>query len=406
MEPSRSAPEHAAVVLMAKPPIPGRVKTRLAATLGEASATEAHRLMLICALERLKAHCPGKHVLALDGYDPDSPPVSGESVEQAALRSTVEEAQEMGWEILGQSEGDLGQRLTAAWEQAGSGPIAFFGIDSPDVPAEALERLWEFLDHADVAVGPAEDGGFWTLVARSIPEGLWEGIEWGRDRVLGRLWDNLEGLGISRDRFPVWPDVDDEQGLTDLLRRLEGEPEGALARLREQLEKLMIIQTPVQDQALAVQHAGRDEPDYSSCRVLVVDDNQQNLELLEAYLEPLGCRVDAVQDGVTAIGMLDGRDRHELPDLVLLDVMMPKMSGFEVCRKIKDDPRTRAIPVMMVTALHEVGDVERAVECGTDDFLSKPVNRVELLTRAKNLLKVRHLKKELEQAEARLGRGD
>ena len=88
---------------------------------------------------------------------------------------------------------------------------------------------------------------------------------------------------------------------------------------------------------------------------------------------------------------------REKPDLILLDVMMPKMSGFEVCRKLKADPATRDIVVIMVTALHEVGDHERAVESGTDDFLTKPVNKLELLTRVRSLLKMALLKKKLSE---------
>jgi two-component system cell cycle response regulator len=78
--------------------------------------------------------------------------------------------------------------------------------------------------------------------------------------------------------------------------------------------------------------------------------------------------------------------------------MMPQMSGFQVCRRIKSDPKTRDIQVLMVTALNELGDIEQANECGTDDFVSKPVNKIELLTRVKSLLRVRHLKSELERA--------
>jgi len=86
------------------------------------------------------------------------------------------------------------------------------------------------------------------------------------------------------------------------------------------------------------------------------------------------------------------------PDLILLDIMMPHMSGFQVCRKLKGDPKTKDIQVLMVTALNELGDIEQASECGTDDFVSKPVNKFELLTRVKSLLRVRHLKGELERA--------
>ncbi len=127
--------------------------------------------------------------------------------------------------------------------------------------------------------------------------------------------------------------------------------------------------------------------------VLVVDDNAQNLELLQAYLEDLGCPVRTARDGIEALEAIEA----EQPDIVLLDVMMPRMSGFQACQKIKANPRTRDIPVIMVTALNEVGDAERAVECGADDFLTKPVNRVELLTRIRASARVRQLTRERER---------
>jgi two-component system, OmpR family, alkaline phosphatase synthesis response regulator PhoP len=85
------------------------------------------------------------------------------------------------------------------------------------------------------------------------------------------------------------------------------------------------------------------------------------------------------------------------PDLILLDVMMPKLSGFEVCKKLKSDPATRGIMILMVTALNELGDIERAVDAGTDDFLSKPVNKLELLKRVDNMLRLRHVTDEVER---------
>lgn len=126
--------------------------------------------------------------------------------------------------------------------------------------------------------------------------------------------------------------------------------------------------------------------------MLVVDDNEQNLELLQAYLDDLGCRIRTARDGLEAMAEVDAA----VPDLVLLDVMMPRMSGFQVCERIKASPRTRDVPVIMVTALNEVGDVERAVEAGADDFLTKPVNRLELVTRVRSLLRVRRLKHQLD----------
>lgn len=128
--------------------------------------------------------------------------------------------------------------------------------------------------------------------------------------------------------------------------------------------------------------------------VLIVDDNVQNVELLQAFLETLPVKLITAYDGVEA---LEKVAQHN-PDLILLDIMMPRMSGFQVCRKIKSDPATKDIQILMVTALNELGDIEQASECGTDDFVSKPVNKFELMTRVKSLLRVRHLKSELERA--------
>ena len=128
--------------------------------------------------------------------------------------------------------------------------------------------------------------------------------------------------------------------------------------------------------------------------VLIVDDNPQNVELLQAFLESLPVRLVTAVDGLDALRKVEEHN----PDLILLDVMMPQMSGFQVCRRLKGDPKTRDIQILMVTALNELGDIEQANECGTDDFVSKPVNKIELLTRVKSLLRVRHLKSELERA--------
>ena len=140
------------------------------------------------------------------------------------------------------------------------------------------------------------------------------------------------------------------------------------------------------------------ESDPSKSTILVVDDNSQNLELLQAYLEELKCKVISAINGVKALECVT----KDNPDLILLDIMMPRMSGFEVCRRLKADPGTADIPVVMVTALNELGDIERAVAAGTDDFLSKPINKLEMLTRVKSLLRVRHLKGELERTLAYL----
>lgn len=128
-------------------------------------------------------------------------------------------------------------------------------------------------------------------------------------------------------------------------------------------------------------------------RILIADDNPTNVELLEAYLADMPCEIAVAVDGLDTIEKVASFQ----PDLILLDVMMPKLSGFEVCKKIKENPQTRRIMVLMVTALNEPGDVERAVAAGCDDFLSKPIHKVELLKRVENMLKLRHISDELER---------
>lgn len=121
--------------------------------------------------------------------------------------------------------------------------------------------------------------------------------------------------------------------------------------------------------------------------VLVVDDNEQNLELLVIYMEDLvEARVITATNGVEAMAKV----AEESPDLILLDIMMPKMSGFEVCKRLKGDPKTRDIIVIMVTALNETADIERAAECGTDDYISKPIDRKVLVNLVRNLLTTRN----------------
>jgi len=128
-------------------------------------------------------------------------------------------------------------------------------------------------------------------------------------------------------------------------------------------------------------------------RILIADDNGPNVELLEAFLSGLECEIAVAVDGQDTLRQVEAFD----PDLILLDVMMPKLSGFEVCKRLKDDPATRGIMILMVTALNELGDIERAVDAGTDDFLSKPVNKLELLKRVENMLKLRLVTDEVER---------
>ncbi len=131
----------------------------------------------------------------------------------------------------------------------------------------------------------------------------------------------------------------------------------------------------------------------ASNKILIADDNPANVELLEVYLSDLDCETAVAVDGRDTLNKVKAFQ----PDLILLDIMMPKLSGFEVCKTIKDDPATSDIMVLMVTALNEPGDIERAVFAGCDDFLSKPINKLELLKRVENMLKLRHVTDELER---------
>ena len=128
-------------------------------------------------------------------------------------------------------------------------------------------------------------------------------------------------------------------------------------------------------------------------KILIADDNQQNCELLEAYLAGVDCEIAVAVDGHDTLEKV----ADFKPDLILLDIMMPKLSGFEVCRLLRKSPETRHIMVLMVTALGEPGDIERAVACGCDDLLRKPINKLEFLKRVENLLKLRHLTDERER---------
>jgi len=131
----------------------------------------------------------------------------------------------------------------------------------------------------------------------------------------------------------------------------------------------------------------------SKSRILIADDNPTNVELLEAYLSDVDCELAVAVDGKDTLDKVASFQPH----LILLDVMMPKLSGFEVCQKLKSSPATKGIMILMVTALNELGDIERAVSAGTDDFLSKPVNKIELVKRVENMLKLRHVTDEVER---------
>ncbi|MCM2258028.1 MAG: response regulator [Vicinamibacteria bacterium] len=131
-------------------------------------------------------------------------------------------------------------------------------------------------------------------------------------------------------------------------------------------------------------------------RVLVVDDQETNRELVEEILTAAGYEVELAVDGQDALDRIEA----VLPECIVLDVMMPRLDGFEVCRRLRSAPRTRFIPIVMLTALSETRDKVRGLESGADDFLNKPVRREELLARVQSLVRIRRLREELDTAEA------
>ncbi len=131
-------------------------------------------------------------------------------------------------------------------------------------------------------------------------------------------------------------------------------------------------------------------------RILIVDDNAQNAELVEEHLSDGNYELRTAYDGEQALQLV--RSWH--PDLVLLDIMMPRISGFEVCKQIRADPATADTLVLMITALDQPSDIDRAVEAGAHEFVSKPISKAELLLRVRSLLRTLEYKRELDRALA------
>jgi putative two-component system response regulator len=129
--------------------------------------------------------------------------------------------------------------------------------------------------------------------------------------------------------------------------------------------------------------------------VLVVDDSAANRELIEACLADVACKVRLAQDGPSALAAIESA----APDLVLLDVQMPGMDGYAVCKRIKANPALRLVPVVMITALDRAEDRILALEAGADDFMSKPVERLELVARVRSALRLKTVYDRLDSAE-------
>jgi len=216
-----------AVVVMTRPACAGQVKTRLTAARGgglsDEQAAAVHAAMSRCVLARL-SQLPGiQGFIAVDGgrlNPPGALPVAAPG----------------GWSVLDQGPGDLGQRLGRVWQSVGGGPIAFFGVDSPDVPGPALTAAIEAARAHDAAAGPVDDGGYWTLAAVRYRAGLLAGIDWGTQRVYHQTSQAARRLGLTLHALPAWHDVDGPADLAALQRRLASAEEPMLRQLRDELQ--------------------------------------------------------------------------------------------------------------------------------------------------------------------------
>jgi hypothetical protein len=196
------------------------VKTRLMPTLSAKQAAQVHAAMLDCVLQRVAEHLPGRHLLALAGAEPGSP--------APGLPA--------GWAVLDQGTGTLGDRLEHVWRQLpAASPVVFLGVDSPDVPAEALAGIGATLSGVDAALGPVDDGGYWALAAARRLPALVRGIDWGTAAVYHQTRSAADAAGLQVRDLPRWHDVDTPADLADLQRRLKDAQEPALVALRDRL---------------------------------------------------------------------------------------------------------------------------------------------------------------------------
>ena len=226
LNPGDAAPK---CVVMAKRPVPGRVKTRLIGELSDHHAACVHAAMLDCVLKRLSEVFPGHLVLALDGGTDD--PLTHPDPDLAIQLPD-------DTKLIDQDQGNLGDRLGHVWRTIGGGPAVFFGVDSPDVPMDALKGIAHNLTLADAACGPVEDGGYWCLAARQHAPNLLAGIDWGTPAVYHQTRDAAEQAGLTLQELPAWHDVDDASDLTSLRDRLRDTREPALIRLAQRLQRI------------------------------------------------------------------------------------------------------------------------------------------------------------------------
>lgn len=306
----------------------------------------------------------------------------------------------------GRDDAQLRQATLAAVRQELSAPVAaILGFAEMLLEDAARPALAEFAaDLRRIHDAGAQLEGF---VNRLLAGGEgWASMSEEAFRALIRH-DLRNPINAVKGYAEMMLETAEERGLDEFagdLRRLVAASDALLARIEEVvafetaspecgplagLEILKESLLPEVVSALSPQaKPAREEIPHG--RILVADDNEANRELLRRRLERDGHQVVTVENGARALAVAC----TQAFDLILLDIMMPKMSGYEVCERLKQNPASKNIPILMVTALNEMGDIEKAVKAGADDFLTKPVHRLELTTRVRSLLRVRHLTNE------------
>lgn len=344
------------ILILSKAGPPGTAKTRLIPALGPAGAHAVHEAMARAVVTQASAWSGEPVHLAL-----------------APLPATLPDWA-AGTRVLPQGAGDLGARLTRLTQQLFSEaatPLIILGTDAPDLPPDRLDLAAMALANGQAAICPSRDGGYNLIgLPTAAATALFDGIEWGTPAVTAQTRRAARRAGLRLFETAGWEDVDDLAGLRRMAARIATRDAPALRRLHADLNLVKLQSTT-------------GESTVSDTRtVLIADDNPQILELLEAYLEPLALTIRTARDGEQVLEEV----REAVPDLLLLDIMMPKRSGYEVCRELKAHEAFARIPIILVTALNEEGDRQRGEESGADDFISKPVNKLVLLEKVQGLL--------------------
>ena len=249
---SLSPPLH--IILISKPPCPGFVKTRLTGQHDPVTAALLHQAMLQCVIDRvthLVTSSPHKLVpiLAMTSCPTHNWPTLIQQTTANAQLLSIPEQPDLDttipamWRIIDQGAGDLGSRIDHVWQNLISDgpppPVMLLGIDAPDIPQTYLKQAINYLDSHDATLGPAADGGYYTLAtARYYPQ-LLQNIDWGTSSVYHQTIDNAEKASINMISLPRWYDVDLPEDLEFLLQRIQYQSDPHLIILKQRLESIM-----------------------------------------------------------------------------------------------------------------------------------------------------------------------